>query len=183
MWKCQPPHPQFLYWCWHLAWYQRWLLQCTSHRRKHACRHYSSVSERLFWCNNGNLDSSFQLFYPLFYECGHVLSISCGAHCLVETKFKSLHPQPDTFPVFHPSSSPVSSPSNHHSVPRWLWGRPVWNVIGIIPFSLIASVGEQPYVSHRVLPNLSEHIIHTFHIETSSKNIKNKNKYRYTPRH
>lgn len=48
--------------------------------------------------------------------------------------------------------------------PRWLWGRPVWNVIGIIPFSLIASSGEQPCVSHRILTKpLRTHYAHISH--------------------
>lgn len=60
-----------------------------------------------------------------------------------------------SIPAHHPCFLPPTiTPS-----PRWLWGQPVWNVIGIIPFSLIASAGECPIVC---LPNPSEDIRHTF---------------------
>lgn len=79
-----------------------------------------------------------------------------------------------TSPPFSSFSIPLHqatppSPSTHHPLPitlspRWLWGRPVWNVIGIIPFSLIASAGEQPYVSHRVPTEpLRTHYAHISH--------------------
>lgn len=70
---------------------------------------------------------------------------------------------PPLFPFLYPSSSPPPCPPITLS-PRWLWGRPVWNVIGIIPFSLIASAGEKPYVSHRVPTQpLRTHYTHISH--------------------
>lgn len=68
----------------------------------------------------------------------------------------------------HPLSVSLSitpSSSTHHSLsPRWPWGRPVWNVIGIIPFSLIASAGERSYVSPRMPTEpLRTHYTHISH--------------------
>lgn len=41
VWKCQPPLPQFLCWCWHLAWYQMGVCYSTSHQRQHTVLLYS----------------------------------------------------------------------------------------------------------------------------------------------
>ncbi len=81
-------------------------------------------------------------------------------HIPLSASSPPLHPlSPFSIPLHHPPHPPPITLS-----PRWPWGRPVWNVIGIIPFSLIASAGEQPYVSHRVPTEpLRTHYTHISH--------------------
>lgn len=77
------------------------------------------------------------------HHAGTLSSAMCGLYAnLLFLSFKLF-----LFPLILPPPAlhPVIIPS-----PRWLWGWPVWNVIGVIPFSLIASVGERLHTSHRV---------------------------------
>lgn len=81
---------------------------------------------------------------------------------------------PPPFPFFYLSSSTPPPPPITPS-PRWLWGRPVGNAIGIIPFSLIASAGEQPYVSHRAptepLTAYYTHVSHRNLLKAESEHV------------
>lgn len=79
----------------------------------------------------------------------HILPVSGCGWSPTDTVF--IFQAQHAFPPFPLSS--IATPLLRHPViipsPRWLWGRPVWNVIGVIPFSLIASVGEQRHASRR----------------------------------
>lgn len=156
-----------LCWCWHLAWYQRGVRYSASHQSKHMMPLYMEC-ERCWSTDTDPVSYFFIVINPfhcttkkpdMFFLLQHSISGLCyrlhhnyTGCCLLETTFPSLHLLHLTSPFssfLYPSSSPPPRPPTTLS-PRWPWGRPVWNVIGIIPFSLIASAGEQPYVSHRV---------------------------------
>lgn len=155
--------PSFLCWRRHLTWYQRGLRYSTSLQRQHAKPFYAGcwiiwLSERpgfilcivlntfRYSMRNSNMFSQSVQHY-----CAH-LQPAVYLHWMLSLRdyippshifFTS--PPPFRIPLHQPPPRPPFALS-----PRWPWGWPVWNVIGIIPFSLIASAGEQSYVSHRM---------------------------------
>lgn len=162
--------PWFLCWCWHLAWYQRprttynaiiyRVLNYVIQTRFHT--YILTVLPQTFFIAVWRSQTCFLLQYSICVPsyCLHYNYTGC---CLLETTFLPLHLLHLSTPFPYPSPSPPPRPPITLS-PRWPWGRPVWNVIGIIPFSLIASAGERSYVSPRMPTEpLRTHYTHISH--------------------
>lgn len=115
----------------------------------------SDAHQRPFYYGKKNPDMD----HPSLVQVHWMLSLRDHTHPL-HISFTS--PPPPPIPLHHPL---LTHPSLSVSLsPRWSWGRHVWNVIGIIPFSLIASAREQSYVSHRMLTQpLRTRSAHTEH--------------------